>query len=145
MSTALPEDFPGLQKEAERLAKEHVAACQRLYKPWDELPLFQQVCLYDAQATLLRDLTRQASRDWALRWLASRTIEAKAPGYECAAWYRYQSRWVLWFGDESASFSESTLYKQKYRVAGISAIMDPTEALALVCVHVANLTPTISQ
>jgi len=140
----LPADLPGLQEEAERLAKEQWQALNTARNPdsgpgyWH--PETAHLANVVAQVNLLRDLTRQASRDWAMRWLATHAIPHATVGpFEGPAWYKYQNRWVLWFGDHSSQFADSQKLAEKWRVHGIGAIENPAEALAMVCTHVAKV------
>ena len=140
--TTLPATLPGLREEAERLAHEWQAAFDIAHfgPAWDELGESSKMAAINAHVSLLRDLTRQASRDWAMRWLATHAIPRATVGpFEGPAWYKYQNRWVLWFGDHSAQFADSQKLAEKWRVHGIGAIGNPTEALAMVCAHVAKV------
>ena len=78
--TTLPHDFPGLREEAERLAREIFAVTEAqhgaLAQRGNERPRADQERAVGAQAALLRDLTRPASRDWALRWAVEHAATA---------------------------------------------------------------------
>jgi len=140
--TTLPEDFLGLQQEAERLAKEHVAVCQRFYKTWDELPLFQRVYLYDAQATLLRDLTRPASRDWLLRQMAY-LIWGSVPE-ACPSWLQHKNKGFvidLSLYEDFRVFCSNADHVKNFIAPGIERL-DPTEALHKAALVVASAVKT---
>lgn len=73
--TTLPLDFPPLREGAEEMAREyHAARCAvggpLCPGPWEMLFPSEQANRTAAFARLLADLTRPASRDWWVRWLA---------------------------------------------------------------------------
>lgn len=140
-ATTLPADLPGLREEAERLAREFHAA---YWRDIDVVPpkfagKYRRQAT-DAHVALLRDLTRPASRDWAVRYLAERVglvVGATAPRWtrdEDGAWTLSTGRASLVFCPEfcGSGMLPPTWDGVRYvsMPAGMVAITDPAAALA---------------
>lgn len=138
--TLLPADLPGLREEAERLAREWQAAFDVAHfgPAWDELGESGKAAAINAHTSLLRDLTRQASRDWALRWLTEK-MGITPPGRWSPSWYKFGKVWFVSSEGGETSFADTPHIGER-RVPGLHVHTDPDEALAMVCAHVGRQT-----
>lgn len=147
--TTLPHDWSPLREAAEVVAREAYAANVRRFKEhgWSTAELhggdeyaMEGLRLFSlAQADLLADLTRPASRDFWARWLAERvgmTVGATAPTWvldgrewrlivshgKCGDYYESTT-------DRRFGSNDSGPYARPIVVLGIADITDPAAAL----------------
>ena len=163
MTTLLPATLLPValvRPEAERLAREFYAALpvgspQNAYRKdyrdwpgrdytratlWDEQTEKWRARLVDAHVTLLRDMSRPASRDWAARELARLVgleCSATAPGWRVRD-PRTLREWVLSGSGCSRIFIAEgpTEHSHEYVVPGLDALTYPAESLCAALVAV---------
>jgi len=140
MSSTLPPGLTGLFREANRLGEEQwCALTNELSKatgiannePWQ----FSTTHKYHvkAQVAILCDLNRQASRDWAMSWLASRVHIDGKDGLHLA---RKGLTWWLSSSDEHQGFAETATTGRTIAIPGLNKAQTPGEALAIICPYV---------
>jgi hypothetical protein len=124
----LPEDFPGVRSESVRLVKEQYDAFSVIsgLEPIAFDPKKHWLSI-EAQATLLRDLSRPTSRDWLLRQMAY-TIWGTVPE-SCPGWSKNRKGgFILSRRGDYRTFCSNVESSRDFPVPGIERL-NPTEAL----------------
>ena len=151
--TTLPRDFPGLRAEAERIARESMDTLARIdsrFYSFDDLPTQEDddrgpgygEAFTNAQAALLCDLTRLASREWLARQIFSKLHVAPAvltPFWCRSAPFSWRKGYALvppGAGDYPTIYFEES-YRNKYTIPipGIENL-EPPDALLVAALHV---------
>jgi hypothetical protein len=146
--------LPGVREAAEEISRERFEAWMS-YKHgafqaegmWDNLDLDEHEELICIELRLLCDLSRPASRDWWVRWLAEKvglTVGATAPEWAShddpnGRWWRIRGAGgeVVFFVSGPHPAEPTTNHGARWvYIPGISTLTDPRAALAAACLAV---------